>query len=297
MTNEIKKLDLTNDYLFKRTFGYVGQERITKTFLGDLFLEKIDEISLNNSTITEKDIMTDKMGIMDIKAVIDKNIQCDIEMQVVAQDDIAERILFYMSREYKKSINKGESYKSLNKTIAVLVADFELKNISNVPKYATKWNFREEDYPEVILTEAMEIYIIELPKLTKHAKNTNKERLNLWAEFIKNPEVKIMIDENDDEKTVETKKTIQKAQETYEQLQNDKHEMELAELRLKYILDQNSIRNSGYREGKEAGEKDGAQKEKIEIAKKLLEQDVNIRTIVTATGLSKEEIEELKKTL
>ena len=106
-----------------------------------------------------------------------------------------------------------------------------------------------------------------------------------------------MIDENDDEKTVETKKTIQKAQETYEQLQNDKHEMELAELRLKYILDQNSIRNSGYREGKEAEEKDGAQKEKIEIAKKLLEQDVNIRTIVTATGLSKEEIEELKKTL
>ena len=32
--------------------------------------------------------MSDKMGIMDVKAVIDKNVQCDIEVQVVSQDDI-----------------------------------------------------------------------------------------------------------------------------------------------------------------------------------------------------------------
>ena len=296
MKKETKKFNLTNDYLFKRTFGYVGQEHITKMFLRDLFLEEVDEVSLDNCTITEKDIMTDKMGIMDIKAVIHKNIQCNIEMQVVAQDDIEKRILFYMSSEFKKNISRGDEYKELNKTIAVLVADFELKNISNVPKYATKWNFREENYPEVILTDMMEIYIIELPKLTKYANNTNKERLNLWAEFIKNPEVNIMINENDDEKTVETKETIKEAQEKYEQLQEDKHEMELAELRLKYILDQNSIRNSGYREGKEAGKKDGARKEKLEIAKKLLKQKVDIDTIVIATELSKEEINNLEKT-
>ena len=286
MTN---KFDLTNDYLFKRTFGYVGQEHITQIFLRDLFLKEIDEVSLDNSTITEKDIMTDKMGIMDIKAVINKNIQCDIEMQVVSQDDIAERILFYMSSEFKKSISQGDTYGSLKKTIAVLIADFELKNITNVPKYATKWNFREEDYSEVILTDAMEICIIELPKLTRYAKNTNKERLNLWVEFIKNPGVKIMINENDDKETVETKETIQEAQERYEQLQKDKHEMELAELRLKYILDQNSIRASGYREGKEEGKIEGAQ----EIAKKMLAENIELDIIIKVTGLTKEEIEKL----
>ena len=41
-------------------------------------------------------------------------------------------------------------------------------NQNLVPKYATKWNFREENYPEYILIDALEIYIIELPKLTRY---------------------------------------------------------------------------------------------------------------------------------
>ena len=234
--------------------------------------------------------MTDKMGVMDIKAVINNNVQCDIEMQVVSQDDIAERILFYMSSEYKKALKQGDTYGDVRKTIAVLVADFELKNIEEVPKYATKWNFREEDYPEVILTDAMEIYIIELPKLTRYANNTNKERLNLWVEFIKNPGVKIMINEEDDKEMVETKETIQEAMERYEQIQQDKHEMELAELRLKYILDQNSIKKTGYREGIEKGSNDKAK----EMAKKMLRDGFDKETVSKYTGLSKSEIDNIK---
>ena len=291
MEHEIKRYDLTNDYLFKRTFGYKGQEHVTQIFLRDLLLEKVDSVTLDNCTITEKDIMTDKMGIMDIKAVINNNVQCDIEMQVVSQDDIAERILFYMSSEYKKSLKQGDTYGDVRKTIAVLVADFELKNIDGVPKYATKWNFREEDYPEVILTDAMEIYIIELPKLTRYANNTNKERLNLWVEFIKNPGVKIMINEEDDKEMVETKETIQEALERYEQLQEDKHEMELAELRLKYILDQNSIKKTGYREGKEEGSNNKAK----EVAKKMLIDGFDKETVSKYTGLSKSEIDNINK--
>lgn len=249
--------DLTNDYLFKRTFGYVGQENITRVFLRDLFMKEINNVSLNNSTITEKDIMTDKMGIMDVKAVLNNNIQCDIEVQVVSQDDIEKRLIFYMSKEYTKTISQGKKYGILNKTIAVLIADFELKSIEGLPKYASKWNFREENYPEYVLTDALEIYIIELPKLTRYERNTNKARLNLWAEFIKNPEVKVMENKKDDNEMVETKRTIKEAQDRYEELKRDKHEMELAELREKYILDQNSLIETGYNHGREDGLAEG----------------------------------------
>ena len=122
-----------------------GQEKITKTFLSDLFQKKINEISLDNSTITEKDIMTDKMGIMDIKAVLNNKVQCDIEMQVVSQEDIEKRILFYMSKEFTKTISKGNEYGMLNKTIAVLIADFKMESISKVPKYATRNIFKWEN--------------------------------------------------------------------------------------------------------------------------------------------------------
>ena len=289
MENNKSKYDLTNDYLFKRTFGYVGQEHVTKVFLRDLFLQKISNVSLDNNTITEKDIMNDKMGIMDIKAVINENTQCNIEMQVVQQDDIDKRILFYMSSEYKKAISAGEQYANLRKTIAILITDFEIKNIEKVPKYATKWNFREENYPEVILTDAMEIYIIELPKLTRYVNNTNKERLNLWAEFIKNPEVKIMINEEDEKEIIETKEAMKKAQDRYDEVLRDKHEQELAELRLKYILDQNSIRSSGYEEGKEEGKKERAK----EIVINLTKKGMDIEFIKDVTKLSEKEIEEI----
>lgn len=38
-------LKLTNDYIFKRTFGYTGDEGITKIFLRDILKADITEIT------------------------------------------------------------------------------------------------------------------------------------------------------------------------------------------------------------------------------------------------------------
>ena len=78
-------LKLTNDYVFKRIFGYSGDEEITKVLLRDILQTEVTQIELGKNTITEKDLLDDKVGILDIKASINKNIECDIEMQVVNQ--------------------------------------------------------------------------------------------------------------------------------------------------------------------------------------------------------------------
>ena len=78
-----KLLNLTNDYIFKRTFGYKESRGVTKIFLRDILQDEVNHIELNNQTITEKELMDDKVGIMDIKAVLNENIQCDVEMQVI----------------------------------------------------------------------------------------------------------------------------------------------------------------------------------------------------------------------
>lgn len=41
------------------------------------------------------------------------------------------------------------------------------------------------------------------------------------------------------------------------------------------------------------GQKDGKKNEKIEIAKKMKENNIDIETIIKCTGLTKEEIEKL----
>ena len=286
MSNK-KLLKLTNDYIFKRTFGYTGDEPVTSIFLRDIFKTKVTNVVLDSATITEKEILTDKVGIMDIKAVVNGNIQCDIEMQVVSQSDIEQRIMFYWSKMYTKTISQGEGYENLKKSIVVLIADFELDRLKSIKKHVTKWNIREEEYSKIILTDVLEICIIELPKYTKYAQNKGYENINLWIKFIKNPEVVIMKNKNDSQEIKETKQAINKAKEKLEQLSETKHERELAELREKYVRDQYSVQKYGYLKGIE--------EEKIRVTKKMLEQNIDINTIIAITGLSKEEIEQIHK--
>ena len=87
---------------------------------------------------------------------------------------------------YVQSITDGKEYSELQKCIAILITDYEISGLKEIEKYITKWNIREEDYGNVILTDAIEIYIIELPKVEKYKRG---EALDLWVEFIKNPKV------------------------------------------------------------------------------------------------------------
>ena len=55
------------------------------------------------------------------------------------------------------------------------------------------------------------------------------------------------------------------------------------------------LRLSELKEAKEKGIEQGVEQEKIEIAKELLNNNVSLDIIMKSTGLSKEEIEKLKK--
>ena len=119
---------------------------------------------------------------------------------------------------------------------------------------------------------------------------------------------------------------IVKAKEVLEEISQDEHERYLAELREKYILDQNATEAAGYdkglkvghseglKEGLEKGHKQGLSdglKQGIEkgieqgieqgkkennlaIAKKMLEEKIPLETIIKITNLSKGDVENLK---
>ena len=270
------------DYVFKRIFGYVGNEDITASLLSSILKTQISNLQLDSNPILEKDLLDDKVGILDIKAKLDNNINCNIEMQVVDRKNIEKRILYYWSKMYNKSISVGEDYGKLEKSIAILITDYEIKSLKEIKKYITKWNIREEEYQKIILTDVMEIYIIELPKFEKYKEKTDN-KLNSWVSFIENPEV-VNMEEN---------KEIVKAKKVLEEISQDEHETYLAELRQKYIMDKKAIEDAGYDKGLEIGIKEGIKKQTIVIAKKMKEQNVDIDIIIKTTGLTKEEIEEL----
>lgn len=275
-------LNPKNDYVFKRIFGHIGNEDITASLISSIVGKQITNVKLDNNTILERDVLDDKVGILDIRAKIDSNINCNIEMQLVDKKNIEKRILFYWSKMYSSSIKTGKDYEDLEKTIIILISDYELDTLKKVPKYQTKWQIREEEYHQIVLTDIMELYIIELPKFMKCKKN-NKKEMNMWLRFIQNPEV-VKMSENAE---------IQKAQKELERISNDAHERYLAELREKYIMDQKAIEDAGYDKGKKVGITVGRKEEKIEIAKEMLQKGLAIELICDITKLTKEEIEAL----
>lgn len=181
---------------------------------------------------------------------------------------------------YNKSIKSGNNYDDLEKGIIILISDYELSSLQNIEKYITKWNLREKDYKKVILTDVLEIYIIELPKFERYKGKIKNSRLDLWINFIKNPEVIDM-----------SIKEIKKAKEVLEEISKDEHERYLAELRQKYIMDQKATEDAGY----DKGLKDGMKQKSEEIAKNLLSQNIDLEIIIKTTGLTLEEIKQLKK--
>ena len=86
---------------------------------------------------------------------------------------------------------------------------------------------------------------------------------------------------------------VKKAEEELEYLNGDEKERELARLREKAIRDEAAAIAGATKRGREAGINEGIAKEKVEIAKKMLKENIEIDIIVKITGLSKKEIENL----
>lgn len=282
------------DIVFQILFGEVGSENITKDFLNSMLDEEIKEISLNENIILRRENINDKMGIVDVLAKINNNEYCDIEMQMTDKTNLIERLLYYWSKQYIKNIKKGNKYEELKRTIIILITNFEVKGLETLD-FHSKWKIIEEKQRKLILTQHLEIHIIEIPKKYKEIENDKENKLKEWLSFLENPESEEVL------YYMKNNENIKFAKEKLNTLSEDERVRRLAELREKAIMDEKEAKYTGYtegrregiKEGKEEGRKQGKEATKKEIAKKMKEEKIDIEIIVRVTGLTKEDIDKL----
>lgn len=297
----VKTLSPKLDVVFQALFGEVGNESITKGFLETILERKIDSIDLSRNPILRREFKDEKLGVLDIIAKLDENEICNIELQIVDKKNIIERILYYWSRLYSRQIKSGEYYKILQKAIVILITDFKLENLGELD-YHSRWKIMEDKQgKKIILTQKLEIDIIELPKII--GKEKEQDNLLDWLYFLENPK---------SERVTEKMKENENLKEAVKKLDNlseDEKMQRIADLRQKAIMDEKAIYEKGLEVGIEKGMKEGiqrgiekgiekgimegSQKEKIEIAKKMLELKIDKETIAKATGLTEQEIEKI----
>lgn len=189
-----------------------------------------------------------------------------------------ERFLYYWAKMYTANLKVGNEYGKLRKTISIIIVGKEIEQFKKSAKAHTKWQLREEEYQEIILTEYCEFHIIEMPKAIQEYQNNKQNGMVQWMMFLDNPEkeeVFEIMEENED---------IKAAKEELDKINQDeilwKEALDIEITR----MDQAQLMYEAKRDGKKEG--------KIETAKKLLAEGIPLDIIIKATGLTKEEIME-----
>lgn len=161
----------------------------------------------------------------------------------------------------------------------------DIENLEELD-YHSRWKIMEDKQgKKIILTQKLEIDIIELPKII--GKEKEQDNLLDWLYFLENPK---------SERVTEKMKENENLKEAVKKLDNlseDERMQRIADLRQKAIMDEKAIYEKGLEVGIEKGIMEGSQKEKIEIAKKMLELKIDKKTIAEATGLTEQEIEKI----
>ena len=275
-----------NDIVFQSLFSQKNEE-ITKNFISALMEEKITKIKINIQKELYREKTTDKLGILDLEAEINNKEKVDIEVQLIDRKNLVERMLFYFSKLYASTIDKGEDYIGAKKVVIIAIIDYHLDLTKEIKEMETVWNIIERKNKNLMLTDKLELHIIELRKARQEYEKNKSNKKAQWMMFINNPnevEVQEIMKEN---------KEIEEAVVEIVEMSEDEKLERLAFLRQKAIMDEKAIYAAGLDKGELHGKEVGRKENQIETAKKMKEEDLPLELIEKITELTKEEIEKL----
>lgn len=112
------RLDLKDDYVFKKIFSKPENSSELKEFLEAILNISINNIEVKNPELP-KNYPDEKLGILDIRAYVNDDIIIDIEMQVGNVYTIINRNISYLSRIIAEQLQIGDKYQYLKKFISI----------------------------------------------------------------------------------------------------------------------------------------------------------------------------------
>ena len=274
-----KVYNLKNDIIFKAFFGRKGNEEFLIDFLSAILHIKIEKIKVREEVDLEKLNPEEKGGRLDLQATLNDGIIVNIELQIENKHNIEKRTTFYSSKVISMETERGTDYKDINQVIMINILDYELFGFDEYISETKVVLDKHRDY-EVI--NGIKWYFIELPKFRKINPDIN-QKLNQWL---------FLLDDYDKEAIDMAEKknpTIKRARKEVTYLTGDEAVKRMEFLHEKWEMD----RISDINYAKKLGIEEGKLEEKKSTARKFLEQGVDIEIVIKATGLSKEEIEEI----
>jgi predicted transposase/invertase (TIGR01784 family) len=236
---------------------------------------------LENKTFSAE-VLGDKSSILDIRAVLEDCAKANIEVQLRNLGNMDRRSLFYWSREYTRSLGRGQDYLELPNVVSVNIVNF-----NSLPSrgYHTTFHLWDDEEKSVMLTEALEIHFIEMPKFRAlPEKDIRNDPLQRWLSWFDKDSPPELIEE-----LINMDTGIERAAERAAYVAQDKEALRAYQMREMALSDYTSGINYARREGRQ----EGRQERNFEIARKLKSIGVSVEKIIMATGIGEQEIKEL----
>ncbi|NQY21903.1 MAG: Rpn family recombination-promoting nuclease/putative transposase [Campylobacteraceae bacterium] len=287
------------DWAIKRILRSKANFEILEGFLSELLKEDIKILEILESE-SNKDMKDDKSNQVDIKVKNSNDEIVIIEIQYSRELDYLQRMLYATSKVVIEHISQGNAYSKIKKVISINILYFDFGDgddyiykgttnfegihthnklyLSQIQKDLYKTNEINKIYPEY--------YLIKV----KNFDDKSKDTLDEWINFLKNETI------SDNPKA----KGLLKAKETLDYLNMPDDEKLAYDRREENLRREASIYESTYIAGGIEARKEERLKsevkikeEKLKIAKKLFNANVDIETIKLSTGLTDMELEKL----
>lgn len=284
-----KYINPFTDYGFKRLFGEEAHKDLLLDFLNELLREEQGEIKnitfLKNEQLGSTEI--DRKAIFDLYCENEKGEKFIVELQKSKQNFFKDRTLYYSTFPIQEQAQKGEWNYELKAVYTIAILDFVFDEDKNEPdKYKYFVKLSDIETNKIFYNKLTFVYL-EMPKFKKELSEI-ETHFEKWLYVLRH------LEKLDKIPPKLTEKIFERLFDIAEIAKFNREQLLQYEDSLKYYRDlKNSFdtaREDGREEGWEEGRQEGKQERNIEIAKAMLKEGFDIKTIVKITGLTEEMI-------
>ncbi len=277
-----KYINPFTDYGFKRLFGEEPNKDLLMDFLSELLRDELGQIVeltyLKNENLGTTEL--NRKAVFDLYCTNEKGEKFIVELQKTKQKFFKDRTLYYSTFPIREQAVVGSDWDfELQKVFTSAILDFVFDEDKNEPeKFRYDVMLTEQETKKVFYDKLTFIYL-EMPKFDKKVDEL-ETRFEKWLFVLKNLHKLDRIPDNLREniflKLFETAEISKFNQQEYQDYENS----------LKYYRDLKNSLDTAREEGKIEG--------KIEIALVMLKDNEPISKIIKYTGLTEDEINQIK---
>jgi predicted transposase/invertase (TIGR01784 family) len=300
---DIDVLPASDDRIFKLLMTSPESKPVLIDLVSATIKRPVVDVVVRNNELPLDDT-NEKAERLDVNCRIGDDTQVDLEMQasrieetVGVHENIKGKSIYYLCDLHSSQSAKGKRYDKLAQTYQATFCSYTV--FPGLPDYVNSFSMRHDSTNE-LLSDVIHVIYVELSKLNEIIKKPvdNMTDLEKWAIFFRYssiPELRTTVN-----KVIDSKEALQMAGDLLMSVSKDERERAIFRSRRMFQSDQDSnIATAEYRgeiRGEARGAKIGEKKKALAIAQNLLIAGDPIDKIITVTGLTREEIKNIRDT-